>query len=483
MNSSKFKWLYFSVIVAGYLLTISSESFAQPRIKELPVVVKPSPRPANERIEIRTVPQQPTNGTLAVVLNYKINATVVVKDIKGKLLAKMEADSNGKAEFQLLRGRAYQVEVTHPSYIGDNNKTKALGATEIVRLTLTPQFATLRMRDLPLNSQVFIDNDLRATADKSGAVTIPDLKPGDHDILVRHPEYSDDIARLTGIEAGSEVTYPLIKLSRVARIAFQGPPGAVVLIDGQMEGRIRSDGTVRIDFQLEKTGEHEISVELPGHHPFQKREMLKPGILTLEVKLDPIITSSGFSDFFEDLLQWSAPSPWQIVADQRNRKLEVRGEAPGLLANKTYRDFQLNFTVWLNDSKGATWIMRADKEGRNYYLFHLSGSASKSYRPRRFYSFLIANGGQPQSVSTPIPVIPELNNKTSYTINVVVKGNTIKHTITPNDTGETVDLGIWTDTSTDKDKFLYGTLGFRSLAGEVFAVDDLTVSLELPKEQ
>ncbi|MGH9837507.1 MAG: hypothetical protein ACREEM_01845 [Blastocatellia bacterium] len=482
MNSSKFKCLYFSLIVAGHLFAISSESLAQRGIKELPVVVKPSQRPANERVVFRTVLQVPTKGQLAVALNYKVNATVVVKDASGRQVAKAEANE-GQAEFQLLRGKSYQIEVIHPSYLGTNYKTKPLGATEIVLANLTPQFAALRLRALPPDSQVFIDNKERATADKSGNIAIENLKPGDHELLVRHPEYEDYIDKLIGLEAGVEVTYPPLRLLRVARIAIRGPAGANVMIDGDFWGRIKPDGGARINYELEQVGEHVISVEKIGYQPWTRRELLKPGVLTLEVKLDPIITSSGFSDFFEDLLQWSAPSPWQIVADQRNRKLEVRGEAPGLLANKTYRDFVMNFTVWLNDSRGATWLVRADKEGRSYYLFHLSGSASTKFTPRRFYTFLISNGGQPQSVSTPIPVIPELNNKTSYTINVVVQGNTIKHTITPNDTGETVDLGIWTDTSTDKDKFLYGTLGFRSLAGEIFAVDDLTVSLELPKEQ
>ena len=37
-------------------------------------------------------------------------------------------------------------------------------------------------------------------------------------------------------------------------------------------------------------------------------------------------------------------------------------------------------------------------------------------------------------------------------------------------------LGSWTDTSPTKEKFLYGTFGFRSLSGEVFSVDELTLA-------
>src|SRR5262249_39117154 len=146
------------------------------------------------------------------------------------------------------------------------------------------------------------------------------------------------------------------------------------------------------------------------------------------------------SDLFESLSLWSAPPTWKIVSDGRNKRLEVRGEKLGLLADKTYRDFQVNFLLWLDNGKGASWAVRADKEGRNYYLFHLAGPKSTDFTPRRFYTFLISDGQAPVEVNTPIPVYPELNNKTSYTINIIVQDYTVRHKITSNDSGVTDDL-------------------------------------------
>ncbi len=74
----------------------------------------------------------------------------------------------------------------------------------------------------------------------------------------------------------------------------------------------------------------------------------------------------------------------------------------------------------------------------------------------------------------------ELDQKTSYLINIEISGDKILHWITSNETGQQVELGAWTDTTTTKDKFLYGTFGFRSLAGEVFSIDDLNIE---PKKQ
>ncbi|MCI0663776.1 MAG: hypothetical protein L0220_22170, partial [Acidobacteria bacterium] len=252
-----------------------------------------------------------------------------------------------------------------------------------------------------------------------------------------------------------------------------------VLIDGEFKGTIQEDGKVGIDYQLDQISEHAITVELLGHQPWSRREVLTPGSRTLIAKLDPITTSAGVSDFFDNLSQWNAPDSWKIITDERNKKLEVRGPKLGTLKDKIYQDFTANFTIWLDDSKGATWALRADKEGHNYYLFHLAGPKSTTHTPRRFYTYLVRDGNEPIEVSTPAPVIVDLSKPGSYAITIEVRRHHITHRIVSNQLGEDSDLGIWTDTTETKDKFLYGTFGFRSFSGEVFSVDDLSLSPEL----
>lgn len=468
------------LLVISFWLILAGAVFAQPGIKELPIVEKPRERNSGERITIRSVPIQPTKGVLAVVLDPVIRGQVIVKDATGRVLAKQESDQDGQVEFQLQRGKIYQIEAISPGYREASGKSKPLKSNEVVRLRLVPQFAKLILNGLPADAQVIIDGLQRGTADQAGFVTINDLKPGDHALLVRHPDYNDHVDRLKEIEAGETAKWR-ITLTRVAKLTIQGPAGATVLIDGAVQGRINTDGTVRIDYELDRASERTIAVELTGYQTLSRKELLAPGPRTLTFKLDPIVTSAGVTDFFDNLSQWNAPSTWKLVGDDRNKKLRIEGPGLGLLKDKTYHDIQevSNFTIWLDDGKGAAWAVRADKEGRNYYLFRLMGPKSAD-TPRRFRTYVVRDGGTPDEVGSPIPVSIDLNQNTSYTISFAVTGNSIQHWITSNQTGEKVDLGIWTDTSVTKDKFLFGTFGFCSIAGEIFTVDDLNLEPAKP---
>ncbi|HMV86217.1 MAG TPA: hypothetical protein PKA34_24180 [Blastocatellia bacterium] len=436
-------------------------------------VEKPPVRPASEKVTIRTRPAQATKGVLAVVLDPKINGQVTVKDPTGRVLAKQDADKDGQVEFQLQRGKSYQVEAEYPGYRGTIGKSRPLKSSEVIRLKLVPEYAKLVLKDLPVGSQVLIDNQLRATADQTGIATINDLPLGDHSLLVRHSEYNDYANKLSKLEAGDVVDWR-IPLVRVAKLTVQGPSGATVFIDGAIQGKIRDDGTVRIDYELSQIIERTISVELLGYQSWSQKEVLKPGPRTITVKLDPVVTSAAVTEFFDSLSRWKAPSSWELVGDARNKKLRIKGTELGILKDAIYRDIQsVTFTVWLDDAIGATWAVKADKEGRNYYLFHLAGPKSTTHTPKRFYTYLVRDGGTPEEVNTPTPFLTELSQGGSYTITMEVIGHKIQHWITSNVTGQKDDLGFWVDGGILKEKFLYGYFGFRSLAGEVFTVDDL----------
>lgn len=448
-------------------------------------IEKPRERSATERVTIRSKPAA-SKGILAVILQPVFpGQTVVVKDSTGKVIGRQEGIEDGQAEFQLQRGKVYQVEASHPGYLSATGKSKALRSTEIIRLRLVPQFVRFNLSGLPSGAQIYIDDKLKAAVDQSGSVSVGEVEPGKHTLRISHPEYNDYRDDLSNeeLEAGVEVNYGRIPLTRVAKLLIQGPPGATVMINGAMQGRIQNNGSVRIDYELEQASERTITVEQLGYQTWSRTETLAPGPRTISVKLDPIVTSAGVSDFFDSLSQWNAPPSWELVTTGRNKKLLVKGSQLGVLKGKTYRDIVggLNFTVWLDDGKGATWALRIDKEGRNYYLFHLAGPNSTTHTPKRLYTYLVRDGVEPVEVSTPIPVLTDLNQKASYTINIEVAGYTVTQWITSNETGERGDLGIWTDTTPARDRFLYGTFGFRSLAGEIFSVDDL--NLEPQKQQ
>jgi len=443
-------------------------------------IITPRARPASDPVTVNRRASQPTKGVLAVFLDPIVAGKVVVTDIKGRVLEQADADSDGLAIFELRRGRSYLVKASSPGFTSAERKSGVLKASASLRLQLKAQFARLELPGLPKGAQIFIDDKLRATADQ-GLVVLDNLEPGPHThtLLVRHPEYNDYRVDLGTLEAGSGARFfPLSTiLIKVAKLTIQGPPGATVLIDGAVHGKIKSDGAVQIDYELAQAAEHTISAELLGYQPWSKKEMLAPGPRTIKVTLDPITTSTGFSDYFASLSQWNAPSSWKIISDGRNNKLEVAGEQIGAPSDKTYRDFRAVFTIWLKDGKGATWAVRVDKEGRNYYLFHLAGPNSTTHTPKRFYTYVVKDGAAPVEVDTPIPVLVDLNQKDPYTIKIEVTDHAVAHFITLEPSGDETTLGAWTDTSATKDKFLFGSFGFRSLSGEVFTVDDLHIEL------
>jgi hypothetical protein len=461
-------------IFGACLLLIAPTAYAQREY----TVIRPRERAANESVTVSKKASQETRGVLVVILDPVISGKVSVIDVNGRLIEQAEATAeSGRVEFELRRGQNYRVKASSPGYLSMEGRSGILKGSNIVRLRLKAQFAKLELPGLPAGAQVFIDDRLRATADQRGTVLLDNLEPGEHSLLVRHPEYNDYRVPLGNLEAGNEARFfPFNSiLVKVAKITVQGPAGAAVLIDGAFQGRVEPDGRLQFTYQLDRAAEHTIRVELLGYQTWSRRELLAPGPRELAVKLDPIITSTGVSDFFENLSLWKAPSSWKTVSDQRNRKLEVKGSQLGTLKEKIYRDFQATFTIWLNDGQGATWALRADEEERSYYLFHLAGPKSTTHTPNRFYTYLIQNGGEPVEVSTPVPVIIDLTQPGSFAITITVKAHTIKHSIISNLKGEDSDLGIWTDTTVNKDKFLYGKFGFRALSGEVFSVDDFSI--------
>ncbi len=456
----------------GHHLVGRQPQGSQPKGRQY-TIRKPPERKKTDRIRVITKYIQPSRSNLVVILDPKINGLITIKDQFGNVEDQREAVDEGKAEIQLPKGKIYQVEVTAPNYRTASKTMNAplINNTEFFRIRLTPEYVRISFKTLPANSQIYIDDELKATTKEHGPYSIDDIKPGTHKLLIRHPEYNDFTDTLEDLKAGENPEYPPMLLTRVARLTIEGPPEASILIDGTFMGRIGPNGTVRIDYPLEQAADHTITAELTGYQKWSSRQTLNPGNLTIKVNMEPETTSTGVSDFFENTNLWDAPSTWKIDSE----KLQVEGEQLGTLAGKNYRNFEGVFTVWLCDGKGATWAVRADAKGGNYYLFHLSGPDSKSHKPKRFYTYLVKDGGTPVEVSTPVQVMPDLNTKTSYTISFKVRGYTIEHKITSNETGVTDDLGIWTDTSSSKDKFLYGTFGFRSFSGEVFCVDDLTL--------
>jgi hypothetical protein len=466
---------------ARFLLYLCFLFLVQPALAQRrPTIVEPKARTDNKTIKpVKAAP--PSKGVLIVLFDPEVEGKITIETLAGKLVEEGTADASGQAQFVLKRGLAYRVKGAAQGYQSDERKSKILKATDTVLLKLTAKTATLNLVDMPVGAKVFIGEEpqARGVVDQTGSMTISDLTPGLHKLKIKHPEYRDFLGELSDLKAGARTIYP-VTMDKVAVLTFESLPGARVLIDGALRGTVQNDGKVVIDYVIDQIGEHTIGVELLGYQPSSSKKTIAPGPSTIKVRLDPIVTSGGISDGFDDFFNWQTPPPsWELVRAGvgSNKRLRVKGAGLGLLKNQVYRDIQEDsgFIIWLDDGKGASWVVKADQEGLNYYLFHLAGPKSTTHEPNKFYTYVVQKGEAPEQVSLPFPVQVTLNETTSYEIHIEVSGERVRHWIT-NEMGEKIGLGSWTDTSPTKEKFLYGTFGFRSLNGEVFSVDDLVLA-------
>lgn len=461
-------------ILAVALMCASGIALAQ--VGELPIV-KPRERSATEGPKVKPGTRQAANtSTVFVLLNPIVPGKVVVKNSAGKLIKQEDTDKDGQATLVLLRGQSYQIEATSPGYSTGSGTVKPSKAQEVVRVQLNAQSRILTLLDLPAGAEILIDNKPVEQSVVGDATSVAGITPTKHKLAVRHPEYNEykrdiDFSQL-GI--GQSFSIP-ITLEKVARLTIQSVAGAEVLIDGALQGRVPASGTMTILFPVTQIREHGITAEKPGFVAKTIRQRLTPGALALNLDLEPFANPEGASDGFDSLNQWIAGPTWKTLVEANNRKLQVSGPKLGLLKEKIYKDFQAVFTIWMPDGKGVTWVLREHGDGQNYYLFHLAGPRSTTHIPKRLYTYVVRNGKEPEEVNAPTPLSVDLSPNASFLVHVVARGYTIEHSITSNETGEKVPLGMYTDSSPTKDKFLYGHFGFRSLSGEIFVVDDFTI--------
>jgi hypothetical protein len=451
---------------------------AQVPFRELPIE-KPKERTKNDPVPVKTrVNQAPSTSRLYVLLNPIIQGQVTIRDTAGRVIKQEEANPDGQVEFILPRGQSYQIEASYPGYNSKQIKTELKRDQKTERVNLTASSRSIRLLNLPPDAKVLIDDTQVEVKQVAGVATVADLPAGIHKLTIRHPEYSDYVQRFDFNQLNiGEFSSHYVNLEKVARVTVQSSPGASVMIDGRYQGQVPPSGKLSFDIPINDASEHTITLEMTGYQSRTERRLLKPGEVSLEIKLEPVITDAGTSDGFDDLIQWNAPRNWKLEAagaTVTNRQLHIVGQELGLIRDKVFKDFEGIFTVWMPDGKGASWAMRADQTGKNYLLFHLAGPQSPLSAPKRFYTFHIRDGTIEQ-VDVPTPLAFTFDPKASYTIEITARGSIIEHWITSNETGERVTLGSYTMSAAIRNDLLYGTFGFRALKDETFIVDDLSI--------
>ena len=192
----------------------------------------------------------------------------------------------------------------------------------------------------------------------------------------------------------------------------------------------------------------------------------------------PPLTSTEFNDHFDNPSHWQRPASGWSTRDER---LQIENQPQlGYIPDKNYADFEMGFHLTLENAKGAAWAIRVQPDTRSYYLFYLSGPDGQSRN--RFLTYIVHDNKLDPAIpkdSTPLTEKPEINGQ--YQITVIVKGNQITHKIESAQSGNATNLGDFTD---QENSFASGTVGFRTIGGEKFSVDDLYIrppNIKLPE--
>lgn len=396
-----------------------------------------------------------SNGVL-FVLTRPAAATISVKS-RGAVVEEGQAE-DGEFRAELSPG-VYDVEVTAPKHQTSSEKaTVKQGAPAIIPVALTPTTGSI------LIGPVEPDASISVNGQKPGAVRvhkaenqieIEDMPAGFYTLRIAHPSIADWERERIEVQGGA-TTYVAPRLRpAIVALVVKSEPGAAIYIDGSFKGEVAESG--RTGVLDVSPGQHTIRVVKDEYATAEETRTFTAGDAEVELKLNRIVFSSEFSDFFlEGDKFWKIPSTWQV-----NRgNMVVRGAGLGLLKDRVYKDFKMAFDVRFVNGKGAVWVTRA-RDDRNYYLFQLSGP--KASTPSTFRTF-ICEDGRMKLIKTDFVAENLSRPNDSFHIIVEAKGSTIKHSIqiksAPRADGPQ-PLSLLSDNT-----FSYGTIGFGTLDNE-----------------
>ena len=185
----------------------------------------------------------------------------------------------------------------------------------------------------------------------------------------------------------------------------------------------------------------------------------------------PPLTTVAVDDEFINVEKWTVPpTGWRIDTSSGAGSLEVTNQPQvGYLSEVALADFEASFSLKLLDNRGAAWALRVNGEG-DYYLFYLSGP--EGLYPNRFLSYVVRDGKPDPKSERSTNVVAELKEGQFYEVVIKAEGNKFTHTMTPEATGVEVRLGDFVDPNNTHP---WGSIGFRTMGGEKFSVDDLFI--------
>lgn len=167
---------------------------------------------------------------------------------------------------------------------------------------------------------------------------------------------------------------------------------------------------------------------------------------------------------------WRLPPGWGF----NSLRLSAGGGGLALPSNDDfhyYRDFQLSTNARMLNGVAVSFAVRV-KDPKNYYLIQLTGrNADERYVVR---GFIVRDGvEQPLGGASPISHLAEtIKPGKDFHLLLTMKDNVITLTVEDSETGDTIPLGVLSDSG---NIFRIGAVGVAARAGEAFEVESFTV--------
>ena len=450
---------------------IATALIGQATAQRQPEAARPNPRPPEVEVRpARRMPPPPprsprglmtardrTNGVLFVITNPP-SAEIVIKNIQGETVKRTRAD-DGELRAE-LPGGTYLVEVTSPELTPYTSKIVVKpGGIRVVTADLNLNTGSIIIGLIEPDAVIYLDGEkLDDWKRNENMVEIEDVLQGKHVLRITHPTILPYEKEIEVQASSSTIVMPRF-MAATSELFIKSNPGVAVYVDGQLLGNTSSDGRLKISAL--RAGEHDLKLWKEGYEEYRERIRVQPGLTEFVKQLKLKKTYAAFADFFlHGGSAWTLPKSWEV----KSGKMIVRGPEIGLVADRIYKDFKLEFDVSLLNGKGAVWVIRARDEN-NYYVFQLSGS--KGAAPNTFRSYVCRDGKLQLINST--KVAEDISQPgDSFHIVVEAKGGEIRHFIetvsNPSDKGIHL-LDVLVDSS-----IAYGRVGFSTKENEEFVI-------------
>lgn len=404
-----------------------------------------------------------SNGVLFVLTDPPA-ANVVIKSRGSAVKQGRSEDGQYRAE---LPPGPYDIEVTSENYRPFTARALVKqSGTQPVDADLVPTTGSvlIGLGAVDTDASVFLDGKrLDKPARKSeNQIEFEGIPAGTHKLRVTHSTIAD-WERDVEIEGGATTTVTPKFVPAVVNLTVKSEPGSSIYVDNDFQGRVAESGELKIMNQV-RPGEHTIRAEKDLFEPARIVKRFDAGDATVDLRLKRVVFSGEFADtFLGGAASWEAPKDWRVEPG----KMTVRGATAGLglVKEKLYADFRMEFDTKFLNGKGAVWIVRA-RDRQNYYMFQLMGPRGAARNT--FHSYICQNG-QLRLLRPPEFLALDLSRPDdSFHIIIEAKGDQIKHSIevssAPN-AGGPRPLSVIADGTIPQ-----GTVGFGTKDSEEFLV-------------